>query len=389
MGALKVNGNINATGTISATSFLGNATSATNADKLDGYHFADLEDRYVNVTGDTMAGALNFANGVKLTSDYSWISIAGISSFSCPNETAITQPGGSYPMVLYSGAASGRDCGILYLSNDNAYIANSSDIGYTFGVFDTDITQDFSVEGNASFCVRSSGEGSWSRSRFGVNGINDDYNFYVNGTSYFNGNAQVNGTITATTFSGNLSGNAATASAVKDYNNNTLTYFGYSTSGMSASSVTWIGAWDASVSGQYRLRAVRQSALKVAEASRLYTAAIGSSSSTHATSLKTYFDNNKASITRNQTLSLYSSAYGNGSQYMGYFLSGYDNTPYGGFYVAHYNTPYYVGISSGTYSQSRILVEGSLLVTSNYGTGNPGTSTSGYGTTGAIYFKLI
>lgn len=127
---------------------------------------------------------MNVNSGVKLTSAYSWISIAGTSSFTCPDGTAITQPDGANPMVLYSGAASGRDCGILYLSNDNAYIANSSDNGYTFGVFDTDITQDFSAEGNASLCVRSNGAGTFVRSRLGVNGINDGYNLYVNGSGY-------------------------------------------------------------------------------------------------------------------------------------------------------------------------------------------------------------
>lgn len=132
-------------------------------------------------------------SGVKLTSGYSWISIAGTSSFTCPDGTAITQPGGANPMVLYSGAASARDCGIFYLSNDNAYVANSSDNAYTFGVFDTDITQNFSTEGNASLCVRSNGVGTFVRSRLGVNGINDSYNLYVNGTSYFNGNAIFNG----------------------------------------------------------------------------------------------------------------------------------------------------------------------------------------------------
>lgn len=127
-------------------------------------------------------------SGVKLTSAYSWISIAETSSFTCPDGTAITQPGGANPMVLYAGAASARDCGIFYLSNDNAYIANSSDNAYTFGVFDTDITQNFSTEGNASLCVRSNGAGTFVRSRLGVNGINDSYNLYVNGTSYFTGN---------------------------------------------------------------------------------------------------------------------------------------------------------------------------------------------------------
>ena len=144
-------------------------------------------------------------SGIKLTSGYSWISIAGTSSFTCPDGTTITQPDGANPMVLYAGAASARDCGIFYLSNDNAYVANSSDNAYTFGVFDTDITQNFSTEGNASLCVRSNGAGTFIRSRLGVNGINDSYNFYVNGTSYFNGQ------VTATQFNGPLNGNATSA----------------------------------------------------------------------------------------------------------------------------------------------------------------------------------
>ena len=74
----------------------------------------------------------------------------------------------------------------------------------------------------------------------------------------------------------------------------------------------------------------------------------------HADALKTYFDENKSNVPRDQIIDFYSSAYGNGSQYMGYFLSGYDTNPYGGFYVAHYNTPYYVGIQSGSYSQSKL-----------------------------------
>lgn len=53
---------------------------------------------------------------------------------------------------------------------------------------------------------------------------------------------------------------------IKDYNNSTPTYFGYSTSGMAQSAATWLAAWDASVSGQYRLRAVRQDSLRVAYA---------------------------------------------------------------------------------------------------------------------------
>ena len=78
------------------------------------------------------------------------------------------------------------------------------------------------------------------------------------------------------------------------------------------------------------------------------------SGSSHAEALKTYFTNNKASIPRCSLNTYYSSAMSNGSQYFGYFLSGYDSTPYGGFYVAHYDTPYYVGISYGTFTQHKL-----------------------------------
>jgi len=46
---------------------------------------------------------------------------------------------------------------------------------------------------------------------------------------------------------------------------------------------------------------------------------------------------------------------------MGYWLSGFNSTPYGGFYVCHYNTPYYVGILGGTYSQRKIWTEGDAI----------------------------
>ena len=81
----------------------------------------------------------------------------------------------------------------------------------------------------------------------------------------------------------------------------------------------------------------------------------GGSSDTHDSVLKTYFNSNKTSIPRNSLLGMYSGAYGNGSYYMGYFLSGYDSGPYGGFFVAHYGNPYYVGISNGSYNTQHIL----------------------------------
>jgi hypothetical protein len=46
---------------------------------------------------------------------------------------------------------------------------------------------------------------------------------------------------------------------------------------------------------------------------------------------------------------------------MGYFLSGYDNSPYGGFYVCHYNTPYYVGITNGAFTQYQLWKAGDAI----------------------------
>lgn len=40
--------------------------SNLDADRLDGYHFSDLEARYVNVTGDTLTGNLTFLSGRKV-----------------------------------------------------------------------------------------------------------------------------------------------------------------------------------------------------------------------------------------------------------------------------------------------------------------------------------
>ncbi len=75
------------------------------------------------------------------------------------------------------------------------------------------------------------------------------------------------------------------------------------------------------------------------------------SGSTHAAALQSWFNSYKASAPRNRLINFFSSAYGNGSVASGYFLSGYDSNPYGGFFVCHYTNARYVGISNGTYTQ--------------------------------------
>jgi hypothetical protein len=70
--------------------------------------------------------------------------------------------------------------------------------------------------------------------------------------------------------------------STQDYNNGTATKFGYSTSGMSSTS--WLGSWDSTVSGEYRLRAISPAnALK----SAIGTTAIGT------TTTPIYWDGSK------------------------------------------------------------------------------------------------
>ena len=89
-------------------------------------------------------------------------------------------------------------------------------------------------------------------------------------------------------------------------------------------------------------------------AASLYT---GSSTNTTAAdsdarivaAIQSWFNTNKATVNRNAAINLYLSI-GNGVSATGYFLSGYDSSPYGGFFIAHYGTPRYCGISNGTYT---------------------------------------
>ena len=98
----------------------------------------------------------------------------------------------------------------------------------------------------------------------------------------------------------------------------------------------------------------------------------------HDIGLKNYFNDNKLTIPRNTGLGMYSAVSNNGSYYFGYFLGGYNDNPYGGFFVCHYNTPYYVGILNGVY------VQHNLLTNQNYtshitqlGTVSKGSTTKG------------
>lgn len=75
--------------------------------------------------------------------------------------STVTQPGGANALSIKTSGST-KDTGILRISDDNAYLCNSSDDGYSFAVWDTDLTTDFS--GNnvdaASFVVLGGGTGA-------------------------------------------------------------------------------------------------------------------------------------------------------------------------------------------------------------------------------------
>ena len=76
------------------------------------------------------------------------------------NVDTITNPGGANAFAIRTRVTGGHDMGVFYLSDDNAYICNSSDEGYNFAVFDTDRTVDFSNANNAEFAVIGAGNGA-------------------------------------------------------------------------------------------------------------------------------------------------------------------------------------------------------------------------------------
>ena len=83
----------------------------------------------------------------------------------CGDGTVITQPAGNAPVSIRTTQGSSRDVGILMLSEDCSYICNSSDNTYSFAVWDTDLTQDFSASNvdAASFVVLEGGNGLKTR----------------------------------------------------------------------------------------------------------------------------------------------------------------------------------------------------------------------------------
>lgn len=129
-------------------------------------------------------------NITELISVYNISSYAIANAGSSPNlndGTTVTQPGGENAISIKT-PGSAHDTGIFYMSQDNAYICNSSDNAYSFAVFDTDLTTNFSSVNDASFVVLSSGTGAKIRGNRVLHSGNtfwplDNSTLYVNATS--------------------------------------------------------------------------------------------------------------------------------------------------------------------------------------------------------------
>lgn len=109
----------------------------------------------------------------------------------------------------------------------------------------------------------------------------------------------------------------------------------------------------------------------------------------HAVALQNHFNSYKTQTPRNSLIHFYDTTSGNGSATFGYFLDGYNDGPYGGFYVAHYNTPYYVGIQNGTYTQGLILTNKNASTTSNIFNQAPTSDWIQLSTNGVKYWLFL
>ena len=177
---------------------LESSLSVSNADKVDGYHFSDLEDRYVNITGDWMNwnAQIYFKGKGESTSVYSKIGYATSASsqtMHCVNTSGHQADGAFY--ITSNGSTSANDTGGLAIDNEGVTVFGAGDAGSNFtGVFRV-LNEDNVADGPQFLVTKNTGAAIKYSLSVGQNTVNTSYNLYVNGTSYFNGNVTHNGVI--------------------------------------------------------------------------------------------------------------------------------------------------------------------------------------------------
>ena len=311
--------------------------------KSDSGHTHD--DRYVKRSGDTMLGALNFANGTwNLVGDDSYMGDCNISG-----HFGIKAANTTYPGIAFFNNAND------YLGNLTAYSGNIKYGAYSLQFLDN---------GNTSVSAS-----TWTNpfNDYNSNAVADGQAICVWGQSSYLGNL-ANDTGDMSLWLKRVNANVATLNMVLDgeyYANGSQRLAHVSEIPTSLKNPyaltlqangTTLVTYDGSVSKIVNLTYDNVGAsAKNHTHNSLEPWASYITGDSHATALKSIFDKNKTSIPRNKFISMYSSAYSNGSYYMGYFLQGYENNPYGGFFVAHYDAAYYIGIDNGSFVQHRLV----------------------------------
>jgi hypothetical protein len=388
-GALTVNSTINATGNITAPRFIGLADEATaiaqvangsGATAITGAPGTGKIRFYYNVNNGTagLFPANNNANSIITINKHSgnYDSQLGFSSdgniyYRSFNGSALNTTSGWQMLITTSNMFGELDGRYVNVTGDTMTgmlrVNNAPIFGYRYGQSNNAPAFVFDKPGS-------------NYTGIGANGTSDTIYFSaVTSDGNWNWNNDYkqkwvfNGSVTADAFNGNASSatiarSLGTDESMKLYaqytnelnfggtNNSGTIYFGYRAADSKPIPTQFIFGGP---SGSATLVAAnfQGNASSASKVNILRT--IGGSN--HAEALKTEFNSYKASIPRNCLSTYYSTAYSNGSFYMGYFLGGYDSSPYGGFFVAHYGTPYYVGITNGSFVQSQLWKKGDAV----------------------------
>lgn len=143
--------------TINSTSLLGSGDISITASDVGAYSQSEIDAKLRSYLQQSDLPYIPTKTS-DLTNNSGFLASAG-SNPTRGTGGAITQPTGEAAISIRTTTGASNDVGIFYMSQDNCYVANSSDGSYSFGVYDTDLTSDMSSVDDASFIVLSGGEG--------------------------------------------------------------------------------------------------------------------------------------------------------------------------------------------------------------------------------------
>lgn len=180
--------------------------ASTSQKVLTTFNYTSTTDgRYVKKSGDIMTGALNLQSAFKgITTQ----TLSGNTIKTGNNNVTITLPTSnndtSNAVYMYANQ-NGPDIGIIYISPDTAFIANSGDAGYVFRVIDKDVNTNTNSNDGMLLGVRQSRGGLDVRSSI----FPTDNSVYSLGSSSLKWNDAY-----ASTFHGYLNGVAKDSQAL-------------------------------------------------------------------------------------------------------------------------------------------------------------------------------